>query len=157
MPKTIIDKNLANKAKVALANLKQYGVIANRLKAIISAHNHGINKVSKILDIDRTSIFRWANKLNQQGHDSLANIIKHKDGIKLKKYHKEQIKLWMNSDPNVSIMLVKTRLEDQFNLLVSKSTVHRAMKSVGFSYITPRKNHYKQDKEEVNKFKKNSN
>ena len=29
------------------------------------------------------------------------------------------------------------------------------MKLVGFSYITPRKHHYKQDKNKVNKFKKN--
>ncbi len=35
MPKTIIDKDLAHKAKLALSKLKQNGVIANRLKAIM--------------------------------------------------------------------------------------------------------------------------
>ena len=49
MPKTIIDKNLADKAKLALLKLKQEAVIANRLKAIIAAHNHGIKKVSEVL------------------------------------------------------------------------------------------------------------
>ena len=42
-----------------------------------------------------------------------------------------------------------------FNLDVSKSTVHRAMKDNGFSYITPRQNHYKQDKKVTEDFKKN--
>jgi transposase len=39
---------------------------------------------------------------------------------------------------------------------ISRSTVHRAMKSVGFSYITPRQNHYKQDKKVTEDFKKKS-
>ena len=54
-------------------------------------------------------------------------------------------------------MAVKEKLEQNFNLIVSKSTTHRAMKSAGFSYITPRKTHYKQDTNESVKFKKNWN
>jgi predicted transcriptional regulator len=75
MPKTIIDHKLVNKAKEALLGLKQHGVKANRLKAIISAYNHGIKKVSEVLDYDRTSINRWANKLNKEGAESLSNTI----------------------------------------------------------------------------------
>ncbi len=48
----------------------------------------------------------------------------------------------------------KEKLKKRFNLEVSKSTVHRAMRSVGFSYITPRQTHYKQDKKESESFKK---
>ena len=45
---------------------------------------------------------------------------------------------------------------NKFDIEASKSTIHRAMKEVGFSYITPRKNHYKQNKEEAANFKKKS-
>jgi transposase len=60
--------------------------------------------------------------------------------------------------PNLSISLIKDMLEKHFNLKIFRSSVHNIMKSVGFSYITPRKYHYKQDKnevDEVDKFKKN--
>lgn len=133
------------------------GIIANRLQAIISAHKHGINKVSDVLGIDRTSIFRWAKKLDNQGFDSLKNSAKHKDGIKLKKHHKDQIFKWIGTNPNITRQEIVQKLKDEFNLKISISTARRAMKSVGFSYITPRKNHYKQDKNESAKFKKNSN
>ena len=156
MPKTIIDKDLAHKAKLALSKLKQNGVIANRLKAIIAAHNHGVGKVSEILDIDRTSLFRWASKLNRDGAESLINVAKHKDGIKLKNHHKEQIAKWIKTNPNMTRQSVVQKLKDKFDLEISLSTARRAMKSAGFSYITPRKHHYKQDRNEVNKFKKKS-
>lgn len=156
MPKTIIDKALADKAKLALLNLKQQAVIANRLKAIIAAHNHGIKKVSEVLDIDRTSICRWANKLNKDGAASLINIAKHKDGIKLKSHHKEQIAKWININPNITRQSVVQKLKDKFSLEISLSTARRAMRLVGFSYITPRQTHYKQDKKESENFKKKS-
>ena len=53
-------------------------------------------------------------------------------------------------------MLIKEKLEKEFGLEVSRATVHRAMQSCGFSYITPRKNHYKQDKIKAKEFKKKS-
>jgi transposase len=63
---------------------------------------------------------------------------KYEDGIKLKNNHKNQIKLWLEQDPNLSIISVKDKLEYRFGVKVSKSTTHRAMKSCGFSYTTPR-------------------
>jgi transposase len=156
MPKTIIDHKLVNKAKEALLGLKQHGVKANRLKAIISAYNHGIKKASEVLDYDRTSINRWANKLNKEGAESLSNKAKHKEGIVLKNHHKEQIRKWLKSNPNESRQSIAKKLQDKFGIKVSLSTVQRAMKDSGFSYITPRKNHYKQDKKNVENFKKKS-
>ena len=86
----------------------------------------------------------------------MSNNSKHQDGIKLKKNHKEKIKSWIEKNHNISIADVKENLEKQFNLQVSRSTVHRAMKEAGFSYITPRKIHYKQDKTVAEDFKKKS-
>ena len=51
---------------------------------------------------------------------------------------------------------IHQKLKTYFNLNVSRSTTHRAMKEVGFSYITPRKSHYKQDKKAAEEFKKKS-
>ena len=130
--------------------------MANKLKAVISAYDNGIKKVSEVFNVHPTSIHRWAKQVSNNDIDSLVNDSKHKDGIKLKQLHKEEIKKWLNKDPNISILWVKENLKKRFDLEVSKSTIHRAMKSVGFSYITPRKNHYKQDKKLTEAFKKKS-
>ena len=156
MKKNIIDQKLVTKARQALLKLKSNGTTANKLKALISAHKHGVKKVAEVFDIGRTSIYRWADELDKEGLDKMINNPKHQDGIKLKKQHKEKIKNWLEKDPNISIIKVKENLDKHFNLKVSRSTIHRVMKEVGFSYITPRKKHYKQDKEKVENFKKKS-
>ena len=156
MPKTIINEEIYEKARNGLIQLKSKGTAANKLKAIMAAYNHGSKKVSEILDVDITSIYKWTIKLDREGYKSLINQAKHQDGIKLKKIHKERIRKWLEKDPNISITDIKEKIKNQFNIDVSKSTIHRAMKDSGFSYITPRKNHYKQDKEKVENFKKKS-
>lgn len=156
MPKTIIDKTVYDNAKKALLKLKSYGTTANKLKAVISAYDNGIKKVSEVFNVHPTSIHRWAKQVSNNDLDSLINDSKHQDGIKLKQLHKEEIKKWLNKDPNISILWVKENLKKRFDLEVSKSTIHRAMKSAGFSYITPRQNHYKQDKKVAEDFKKKS-
>ena len=156
MRKNIIGLKLANKAKQALLKLKSNGTTANKLKALIAANKHGIKKVAEVFDVGRTSIYRWADELDKEGLNKMINNPKHQDGIKLKKNHKEKIKNWIEKDHNISIADVKEKLEKQFSLKVSRSTVHRAMKEAGFSYITPRKIHYKQDKRAVENFKKKS-
>ena len=157
MTTKIINDKIAKKAKLSLMRLKSHGTTANKLKALIAANKHGVKKVSEIFNVGRTSIYRWADELNKEGFKYMINDSKHHEGIKLKDCHKSEINKWLNKDPNLSILTVKNKLLKEFDLIVSKSTVHRAMKSCGFSYITPRKNHYKQDKKEVDIFKKNSN
>ncbi len=76
--------------------------------------------------------------------------------IGIQQAHKEELKKWLEKDPNISIIDVKERIKNQFNLKVSRSTVHRAMKEIGFSYITPRKIDYKQNKKAAEDFKKKS-
>ena len=68
----------------------------------------------------------------------------------------EQIKKEPLPDGLIASYLLKDMIEKKFKLKVSKSSVHNIMKSVGFSYITPRKSHYKQDKIAAENFKKKS-
>lgn len=154
MPKTIINKAIYEKAKNGLIQLQSQGTAANKLKAIMASYKHGAKKVSEIFDIDITSIHKWTVKLERDGYKALINKAKHKGGIKLYQIHKDRIKKWLEKDPNSSIDQIHEKVKTYFNLDVSRSTVHRAMKSVGFSYITPRQNHYKQDKKATEDFKK---
>ena len=154
--RTIIDQTLVQKAQNLLSELKSHGVVANRLKAIIASFNHPKQTVADIFDIDSTTITRWANKLKKSGIDGLANAPKHLDGIIVKNKHKQQVKQWLKSDPNITIERVRIKLEEQFGIKISKSTANNVMKAVGFSHITARSVHYKQDKEKLEEFKKNS-
>lgn len=156
MPKTIIDELIYEKAKNGLIQLQSKGTAANKLKAIMASYKHGAKKVSEIFDIDITSIHKWTVKLKKEGYKSLINKSKHQGGIKLKQIHKDKIKKWLEKDPNSSISQIHENIKKYFDLNVSRSTVHRAMKSAEFSYITPRQKHYKQNKEESEIFKKNS-
>jgi transposase len=134
MPKTIINEEIYEKARNGLIQLKSKGTAANKLKAIMASYKHGAKKVSEILDVDITSIYKWTIKLDREGYRSLINQAKHQDGIKLKKIHKERIRKWLEKDPNISITDIKEKIKNQFNIDLSKSTIHRAMKDSGFSY-----------------------
>jgi transposase len=51
---------------------------------------------------------------------------------------------------------VKIRILEAFGLNVSRSTVHREMQKMKFSYITPRPVHHKQDPKKTRRIKKKS-
>jgi len=156
MPKTIINKAIYEKAKNGLIKLQSRGTAANKLKAIMASYKYGAKKVSEIFDVDITSIYKWTIKLEKYGYRSLINKPKHQGGIKLKKNHKDKIKKWLDENSNYSVDQIHQKLKTYFNINISRSTTHRAMKEVGFSYITPRKSHYKQDKKQAEEFKKKS-
>lgn len=156
MPKTIISEQTYITAQNELKKIKIEGTLFKKLQAVKLAYEHGIRETSEFLNIFPVSIRNWARLINQNKVDALKIGSKHQDGIKLKKIHKERIRKWLEKDPNVSIISIKEKIKNQFNIDVSKSTIHRAMSDSGFSYITPRKNHYKQDEEKVANFKKKS-
>ncbi|OAM06106.1 MAG: hypothetical protein TV41_04395 [Wolbachia endosymbiont of Dactylopius coccus] len=66
------------------------------------------------------------------------------------------IERWIEENPNITIKEAKIRILEEFGLNMGKSTVHREMQKMKFSYITPRPVHYKQDKESQEEFKKKS-
>lgn len=61
------------------------------------------------------------------------------------KDEQEIIKEWIFQDCNLTIKAVKLRIEEKFRKNIGMTTTHKLMKSLGFSYITPRSRHYKQD------------
>ena len=68
----------------------------------------------------------------------------------------EIIRLWVSKDPNITIKNVRIRIIELMGQKLSMSSVHRIMKKLNFSYITPRPRHYKKDEKLVIEFKKKS-
>lgn len=156
MVKTIISRDTYLSAQQELKKLKIEGTLFKKLQAVKLAYEHGIKETAEFLDIFPVSIRNWAKLINNGQINDLKIASKHKEGTKIKSVHKSSVKKWLSLNPNLTIEEVRQKLLSKYKLSVSKSTAHRAMKDNGFSYITPRKHHYKQDKNEVSKFKKKS-
>jgi len=136
---TIIDKSVYLSAKSSYKKLCTVGTLAKKLQAVMAAYQHGIKDTCRIMNVSRTSIYLWSKQIKQSDFDGLLNKSKHQDGIKIKKVHLEKMSQWLTDTPSLTIKQVSKLLSDNFDITVTKSTVHRAMQRCGFSYITGRK------------------
>ena len=152
--KTIIDKEVYLGAKKYLKKIDSNAVTIKKLQCVMASYHHGVTKVAKVFNVSRDSIRKWGKKIKDKDFEDLINKRKLQDGIKLKRQHKKKISQWLSETPSLTIKEISRLLKEQCNLEVSIATTHRAMVSCGYSYITPRKQHYKQDKKKVEAFKK---
>jgi transposase len=118
--------------------------------------DHNISVVSSVFGVTRATLTKWIKDFDHQSIDGL--LIKKGRGRKrvFNDREEEKIKKMIELDPNITGKSLQKIIEDQMHITVGIATIYRVMKSVGFSYITPRQNHYKQDKDKTDIFKKNS-
>ena len=152
-----IGEELYNECKLELKKHGIRGEIGRRLQAIISAKEYGITKVAEIYRITRTTLMKWIERFKEGG----VNAFKIRPGRgvkpKLNREQQEQIQNVIDEEgANLTAKKLKVIIEEMFSIQVSKSTAHRLMQQLGFSYITPRPVHYKQDKDKQEEFKKKS-
>jgi transposase len=143
-------------AKDNLAKLGKNGEVAIKLRAIISAKEHGITFVAKAFGKTKATLISWIKHV----HNELPELLSVQKGrgrkSLLTEAQKEIVKSWLFSDHSLSIIKVKERIKTEMAVDISRSTVHRLMKELNFSYITPRPKHYKQDKQPLAETKKKS-
>lgn len=152
----LLDQAVVSSAEQALKKLGSYGYVAKKLNATIAASKHGITEVAKIYDISRTTLTSWIKHIKNSDLDKLSAPKERRKRPRLNQEQLQEIKEWIESNPNITINALKIKIEEEYKMVVSKSTVHKAMKELNFSYITPRPRHYKQDKKKVEEFKKKS-
>jgi transposase len=155
MPKTskIIEGELVLKAEKALSKIGNEGVVAVRLKAIIASSKHGIKKVAEVYDINRASLHRWAALFRDNGVEGIRNVGK-PSRSKLSMAQKEEVVGLINADRGITIKKLKILIKERFDIDIEKSSIHRMLKSLGFSHITGRKRHYKSNESSKEEFKK---
>jgi len=157
MPRTssLISEELVLKCKIALKKQGKSGAISRKLQAIISAKEHNTSKVSLIFGITRTTLFKWIKGFDGNSVNGL--IIKKGRGRKkvFNNCSENKIRKIIEQSPNITGELLKRRIADELGIEAGIATIYRLLKNIGFSYITPRKRHYKQDGAEVEEFKKN--
>lgn len=159
MPKTssIINDNLINKCHIALKLQGKSGKVARRLQAIISSKDHNISVVSSIFGITRATLTKWIKDFEKESIEGL--LVKNGRGRKriFNNQNDQEIRNIIKHNPNITAKSLQKIIDNKLNIKAGIATIYRLMHRLGFSYITPRKNHHKQDKQEVDKFKKNSN
>ena len=60
-----------------------------------------------------------------------------KGDTKLNQAQLQQIEAWIEANPNIIIKEMRIKIQEKFELNISKSTVHRHMQKMKFSYIIP--------------------
>ena len=128
-----------------------------KLQAISAVSHSTINKVSEVFNIANTTLKFWIRTFEKSGIEGLESKVKNPKKPKLDQVHKEQIKSWIESDPNITMKKLKSMIKKNFNIEISLVGVWKNVKAMNFSHITARSVHYKQDKEKLEEFKKNSN
>jgi transposase len=153
----LLDDSVVSRAQEGLKQIGKSAIISRKLQAIISAKTHGISKVAAIYNVTNKSLTFWIKSLR---NGSLSDLVpKNKATRKplLSDASSKIILKWLEQDSDLTIKKIRLKIKKEMQIIVSKSTVHRFIKKLGFSHITARPVHYKQDKEKLEEFKKNSN
>lgn len=153
---TLITKELYEDAVKALSKIGETNRIALRLRAIISAKEHGVNVVAKVFDIATNTLRNWVKSFESGGVDALTYEKGRGRKSKLSDEHCSAILKWVKEDCNLTLNMIVVMLGERFNIDTSKSAVHRVLLNQNLSYITPRPRHYKQDSSQRSEFKKKS-
>ena len=152
-----ISEEMVVKCKEELKRQGIRGENGRRLQAIISAKEHGILQVSKIYNISRETLMRWIRKFTQGGSGAFAVAAGRGRRSKLSDTQKLEMRAYIEEEgANLTSEQLRHVIEERFGIELSKATSHRLLKTLGFSYITPRPSHHKKDKEAQEKFKKKS-
>ena len=150
----LLDDAVVEKAKIALRKIGKSALCARKLEAVIAAKKHGITQVAKVYDITRTTLTSWIKHIKSNRIDRLNAPAERKKKSKLNNEQRKQIAEWIVADSQLTINAILIKIEQVFAISMSKSTVHREIQKLGYSYIKPRQKHFKQDPEKVSEFKK---
>jgi len=153
----LLDNLLIIRAHEGIKELGKSAIISRKLQAIIASKTHGISKVASIYNVTNKTLTSWIKSLRNGSLLDLAPKPKATRVPLLDEGSELIIIKWLEKDPNLTIKKTRLMIKEEIGVEVSKSTVHRLLKKLGLSHITARSQHYKQDKEKLEEFKKNSN
>ena len=153
----LLDEKVANLAKKLLKKVRNNAYVSRKLQAVIAAKESSITAVARICKISRTALTEWIKHLKFERIEKLFAPSERCRKTILNKVQRKQVEAWIQENPNITIKEVKIKILNEFGLNVSKSTAHREMQKMKFSYVTPRPVHYKQDAKNKKSSKKNLN
>ena len=124
-----------------------FSKISVKLKGIIAMKDNDISKVAKIFGVSRNTLKNWARNFDLYGIDGLRSKERKSRRPKLNEIQKQQVKSWIDINPNLTLKELKLKISKEFSINISLSGLWYNLKGMNLSYITARPKHYKQDQE----------
>ena len=152
----LISDELYEQAHLALKDVGKSGDIGRKLQAIISAKTHGVKAVAEIFGITRKSLMSWIKNFAMESEKGLQTKAGRGRKRLINSDIEDNVYQLLQNKPNITIEQLRQILSEKHNVKVARMTVHRLIKRLGMSYITPRPQHHKADLEKQEDFKKNS-
>ena len=156
MTARLITKEIYNKGKVILENLSQTNRAAIRLRAIVSAKDHGVNLVAKVFNISSNTLRAWVKNFAAGDLEGLDYKAGRGRKSHINEEHKIEMYQCIKEYCSLTLDQVVIKLQDSFGVKSSKSAVHRILQKLNLSYITPRPKHYKKNQSLQAEFLKKS-
>ncbi len=148
-----------------IATRARTGAQARRLLALAAVLD-GMNRAeaARIGGMDRQTLRDWAHRFNQHGPDGLIDIKPTGRRPRLSDEQKQILKQLVEDGPDPETdgvvrwrcVDLKRVVRDRFGVDLSEVSLGRLLKQLGFSRISARPQHPKQDPEAIATFKKTS-
>lgn len=153
-----LNETLINNAKQELKAIP-FSKTTIKLKTIAALDNNSITKVAEVFGIRRNTIKSWIRRFSISGTEGLETKPRAAKKSKLNEQRtKELIRLITASDgQNWTLLKLQKLIQKKYGIEISKAGIWKILKKLGFSHITARPIHHKQDREKLEEFKKNSN
>ena len=119
-----------------------FSKISVKLKGIIAMKDNDISKVAKIFGVSRNTLKNWARNFDLYGIDGLRSKERKSRRPKLNESQKQQVKSWIDINPNLTLKELKLKISKEFSINISLSGLWYNLKGMNLSYITARPKHY---------------
>jgi transposase len=150
----LLNEKLEKSAKMALKKCSKERIVIKKLEAIIAACKYGISLVARIYGITDTTLRSWIKRFSEDETDRLKAPPSRRRKSVLDANDRAIISDLVNGNLQLTGEMLCQKIHEISGKKVSTSTMYRELKKLGYSHITPRPQHYKQDKEKVEVFKK---
>ncbi|WP_084490936.1 helix-turn-helix domain-containing protein [Holospora elegans] len=102
-------------------------------------------KLQKFYEITIATLTSWIKHIKNRSIERLNTPAERKRKNKLNATQIKQILEWLKVYSQLTIKAIRIKLKNVFNIEMSKSTVHREIKKLNYSYIKPRPKLFKQE------------
>ena len=133
----LLTKEVVESAKSKLKDIGKTGEIAIKLRAIIAADKHNITYVAKVFGTTKATLISWIKAVKEESLELLTVQSGRGRKSPLTNVQESMVRKWIDEDSQITIDQLKLEIMSKLGVDISRSSVHRIMKKLKFSYIIP--------------------
>jgi transposase len=159
-PKEVIDRKLAEKARIELGKITDYR-LCQKLRAIVSSLDHPIKVVAQINGVGPDTIWRWIICFRQEGIEGLKDKPKGHRSSKLSEVQWQEVESWLKKSRDAqgnpihwTLFGLQVHIAKEFKIDSGITSLWYQVHKRNFKLKVPRPVHGKADKEAQAAFKK---